>query len=91
MLSFPAPLPLQKMGVLGELILCSSVITRQAREQRHTPRVECAILVVHGLLHLLGFDHERSAPEARKMLAQEKRILALLGIRRDSLIGRVKV
>ncbi len=54
---------------LGELIFCSQVIQRQARKNRHSYRDELAYLTLHGLLHLLGFEHEKGGLEAERMYA----------------------
>ncbi|MFN7825729.1 MAG: rRNA maturation RNase YbeY [Pseudobdellovibrionaceae bacterium] len=52
---------------LGELIFCEKVILRQAREHGLKPLEEWAYLLIHGVLHLLGYDHEHKKVEARKM------------------------
>lgn len=44
-------------GLLGDIVLCPAVTDRQAAEHGHTPREEGEYLLVHGLLHLLGYDH----------------------------------
>ena len=75
-LSFPAPKPFLKQGVLGELVICRPVLIRQAREQGHSEARELDILLVHGLLHLLGWDHEEGPREARAMAVLEQRLLA---------------
>jgi probable rRNA maturation factor len=62
----------------GDLVLCTPVVRREAREQGKPFRAHCAHLVIHGMLHLQGYDHERDA-EARRMEAREARILAGLG------------
>ena len=62
----------------GDLVLCVPVVRREAREQGKSFRAHCAHLVIHGMLHLQGFDHERAA-EARRMEARETRVLAGLG------------
>jgi probable rRNA maturation factor len=62
----------------GDLVLCVPVVRREAREQGKSFRAHCAHLVIHGMLHLQGFDHERAA-EARRMEARETRVLARLG------------
>jgi len=64
----------------GDLVLCVPVVRREAREQGKTFRAHCAHLVIHGMLHLQGFDHERDA-EARRMEAREVRVLGRLGYR----------
>jgi len=62
----------------GDLVLCVPVVRREAREQGKTFRAHCAHLVIHGMLHLQGFDHMRPA-DARRMEARETRLLARLG------------
>jgi probable rRNA maturation factor len=54
-LSFAAEEP----GFLGEVVIASGVARRQAQEAGHPVRVELRVLALHGLLHLLGYDHER--------------------------------
>jgi probable rRNA maturation factor len=51
-------------GVLGDLVLCSAVAERQAAEAGHSTRDEVELLTVHGILHLLGYDH--AEPEEHK-------------------------
>jgi probable rRNA maturation factor len=63
---------------LGELVICAPLVALEARAQRKTLRAHCAHLTIHGVLHLLGFDHERAA-QARKMAAREIQILDRLG------------
>jgi probable rRNA maturation factor len=63
---------------LGELVICAAVVAREARVQGKTPQAHWAHMTVHGVLHLLGFDHER-AREARKMALREVQILDRLG------------
>ncbi len=62
----------------GDIVLCAPVVAREARDQGKPVAAHFAHLVVHGLLHLQGFDHEESR-EARRMEAREKRILRGLG------------
>ena len=66
-------------GVSGDLVLCAPVLRREAREQGKTLRNHCAHLVVHGMLHMQGLDHEDDR-EARRMEARETAILAMFGI-----------
>lgn len=61
---------------LGELILCSQVVQRQAKEHKLSYRDECAYLVLHGILHLLGFEHENSDKEAAKMYSVQDALFA---------------
>jgi len=63
---------------LGELVICAPLVALEARAQDKTLRAHWAHLTIHGVLHLLGFDHER-ATEARKMAAREIQILDRLG------------
>jgi probable rRNA maturation factor len=73
-LSFPyARRPLQ-----GDIVICAPVVAREARTQGKAVRVHHAHLLVHGLLHLMGLDHERDA-DATRMEKRERRILAALG------------
>ena len=62
----------------GDLVLCVPVVRREAQEQGKGFRAHCAHLVIHGMLHLQGFDHERDA-DARRMEAREVRLLSRLG------------
>ncbi|MDI3262328.1 MAG: rRNA maturation RNase YbeY [Fulvimonas sp.] len=79
-LSFPAePPPDLRLALLGDLALCAPVVMREAQAQGKRPRDHFAHLTVHGVLHLLGHDHEEAAA-AEVMEALEKRILAGLGI-----------
>lgn len=63
---------------LGELVICAPVVAAEAHAQRKTRNQHWAHMTVHGLLHLLGFDHER-ADEALKMEKIEVQILDRLG------------
>jgi probable rRNA maturation factor len=62
----------------GDIVLCHPVIAREAREQGKTLRARYAHLVVHGILHLRGYDHLRTVDAAR-MEKAEIRILRRLG------------
>ena len=63
----------------GDVVLCHPVVLREARTQGKTHTAHYAHLVVHGILHLRGFDHARRADAAR-MEAAERRILRRLGV-----------
>lgn len=78
-LSFPAELP-EDLGLqlLGDLVLCAPVISREAAEQGKPLAAHWAHLTVHGCLHLLGFDHQTDA-EAEAMESLETEILGRLG------------
>jgi len=79
----PAPGAAQRSKsarLLGDLVICAPVVAREAAEQGKRPREHWAHLTIHGVLHLLGHDHDAPA-EARRMETLEIRILAGLGIR----------
>jgi probable rRNA maturation factor len=79
-LSFPAPqVAAASSGLLGDLVICPAVLRAEAREQSKDVRAHWAHMVVHGLLHLLGYDHERER-DARRMERREVRVLRQLGI-----------
>ncbi len=82
-LSFPAPpdmpIPEGEPRQLGDIVLSFGVIAREAAEQGKTLHDHTAHLIVHGMLHLLGFDHETDA-EAGEMERLEASILKGLGI-----------
>jgi len=65
--------------LLGDVVLALGTLRREARQQRKTLRSHFLHLVVHGVLHLLGFDHDRSRA-AKRMETLERRILAGLGV-----------
>lgn len=52
---------------LGELLLCSDVLLKQARQQGHSLEIETLYMLIHGVLHLLGYDHELSKREEKVM------------------------
>lgn len=61
-LSFPAkPSPQRTNDFLGDIVIARGVARRQAREAGHTETMEIRVLALHGLLHLLGYDHERDS------------------------------
>jgi probable rRNA maturation factor len=79
-LSFSAPEPFRGHGYLGELVLCAPVLEKQAAALKHSSEHELDVLLAHGLLHLLGLDHERSRAEAKRMGALERRLLSGYGL-----------
>lgn len=86
-LSFVADPFFQAQGILGELLICAPVLIRQANEVGHSWKKEADVLIVHGVLHLLNFDHEVDAKAATQMKKWEKK---LLGSQiKSSLIERV--
>jgi len=79
-LSFPVELPPGIASpLLGDLAICAPVVAREAREQGKALRDHYAHLTVHGVLHLLGFDHQENT-EAARMEKLETGILAKLGV-----------
>jgi rRNA maturation RNase YbeY len=85
-LSFPADRFFQEKGFLGDLVICGPVLLKQAKEQDHDWKTELDVLIVHGLLHLFHFDHEKGKAEAKKMKTWEEKLLGAK--RRTSLITR---
>ncbi|WP_312515255.1 rRNA maturation RNase YbeY [Stutzerimonas nitrititolerans] len=79
-LSFPADVPdeLLDIPLLGDLVICVPVVAREAAEQGKPQEAHWAHLVIHGCLHLLGYDHIDDA-EADEMEALERQLLAELG------------
>ena len=65
---------------LGDVVLARQTVWREARSQGKTAPDHVTHLVVHGTLHLMGYDHETSEADAERMEALERRILAKLGI-----------
>jgi rRNA maturation RNase YbeY len=63
---------------LGDIVISVPVAVRQARAAGHPVAREIEILLVHGLLHLLGYDHERGPREARRMRLRELQLLKRL-------------
>ena len=68
-----------RMPLLGDIVLCAPVVAREAKEQKKPLGDHYAHLTVHGVLHLLGWDHQ-DAREADCMEALEREILAGLGV-----------
>lgn len=74
-LSFPAnPAPGVRPRPLGDVLLCPTVLRREARAQGKSEQAHWAHLVVHGTLHLVGYDHDRERAAAR----MERREIAVL-------------
>jgi probable rRNA maturation factor len=64
--------------LLGDVIISVEQARRQAKERSHSLRREMVTLLIHGILHLLGYDHERSARQAKIMFALERQLAAYL-------------
>jgi len=67
-------LPPDGVTRLGEVIISYPQAAEQAREQGHSPEKELALLIIHGILHLLGYDHEEPEGES-KMRGRERELL----------------
>lgn len=65
--------------ICGDLVICSPVVEREAKEQDKSLEAHIAHLIVHGMLHLQGYDHETSKADARRMENHERAILLALG------------
>jgi probable rRNA maturation factor len=79
-LSFPADLPPEiELPLLGDIVLCAPLIAAEAAAQRKPADAHWAHLTIHGVLHLLGHDHQ-AAEQAEQMEALEIAVLESLGI-----------
>ena len=77
-LSFPCNAPAEAASnLLGDVVICAPVVLREAASQGKNAEAHWAHLVAHGVLHLLGYDHDQA--QAAAMEALETRILATLG------------
>jgi probable rRNA maturation factor len=79
-LSFPALEIFARQGHLGDLVICAPMLEEQARRIGHSPKQELHVLLVHGLLHLLGYDHEKSTRDSSEMAEWESQILGDVGL-----------
>jgi len=77
-LSFPTPGRLEEKLLLGDIVIAHETIAREAAEQGKTFEDHTTHMIVHGFLHLIGYDHE-TPEEADVMEALERRIAATLG------------
>ena len=78
-LSFPADVPTEiDSGLLGDLVICAPLVQLEAAQQQKSEEAHWAHLVIHGVLHLLGHDHQIPA-EAKQMEALEIDLLGHLG------------
>lgn len=67
--------------ILGDIVLCAEQVVLQAKEYGHSQKRECAFLIVHSMLHLLGFDHMTPEDEA-VMTKEADALMTILGISR---------
>jgi probable rRNA maturation factor len=68
----------QHTSELGDIVISPSVALRQSVEHMETFDQEMDMLLIHGLLHLIGYDHEKNSYQARKMRAMEKELLVVV-------------
>ena len=87
-LSFPSPREFAVQGYLGELLLCREQTKRQAKEHGHAFKVETSILLVHGMLHLMGLDHENQKTKAGKQQAKTMQAIEVAVLGQKGLIQR---
>lgn len=90
-LSFPSDLPDEMAEILesfpiGDLVICIPVVLREAAEQGKKPLTHFTHMLVHGTLHLMGYDHETSEQDAEEMEAIEIEILEKLGFENPYLL-----
>jgi len=74
-LSFPSIEIFKQQGYLGDLVICAPVLLKQAKEFKQDWKQEVDVLLVHGILHLVGLDHEKSDRDALEMEKWERKIL----------------
>jgi probable rRNA maturation factor len=78
-LSFPYETGPDANRISGDLVLCLPVLSAEAAQQGKSLEAHCAHLIVHGMLHLQGHDHETGQEDADRMEALEREILDTLG------------
>lgn len=88
--AFDEDIPLDEVLELGDIILAPEVIARQAPGFGNAPADECRLMLVHGLLHLLGYDHIEDE-EAEEMEAREDALLRELAVQRGDDPSKVEV
>ena len=84
-LSFPmyeAEERILPMSSLGDIVICVPVMIAQAKAYGHSVQRELCFLFVHGLLHLLGYDHEISEAEEKRQFGRQEEVLANIGLNR---------
>jgi probable rRNA maturation factor len=72
----------EELLILGDIVISLETAEKQAREYEHSFEREIAFLTAHGMLHLLGYDHE-SEEQEKKMFSRQEALLNRLGLRRD--------
>jgi len=79
--------PMDDDVIIGDVVVCVGVARRQADERGYELRDELRVLLVHGLLHLLGYDHETGEEDAAEMREAEGRLLRNLGWEGEGLVA----
>ena len=78
-LSFPVEIPDEvELNLLGDLVICAPVVEREAKEQGKSSEAHWVHMVIHGTLHLLGYDHQTDK-QAQEMEYIERNILIKIG------------
>lgn len=72
--------PNSSAGLLGDVVIAVPTAVRQAKQGQRSLEEELIVLLIHGILHLCGYDHERSEKEARRMHRRERMILRTLAL-----------
>ena len=72
-------------AVVGDVVISLDTAARQAQQRGSSAADEVRALLIHGILHLFGYDHERSVLEARRMKATERRLRVVLARGKPSL------
>ncbi len=87
-LSFETNGHFKRLGMMGSVVICLPVLKRQAKEHGHSEKAELDLLLSHGVLHLLGMDHERSKKASNEMALAEGELLRALGYKNSGLVER---
>ncbi len=74
-LSFPVNETINGLRILGDVVISQDTAERQARELGHSLRDEIKRLLIHGIVHLLGYDHEKGGEEEKKFFEMENYLL----------------
>jgi probable rRNA maturation factor len=78
-------------ATLGDVVISIETAERQAQRQGISAEARLRTLLIHGVLHLLGYDHESSRADARRMFAKERELLTALARRKGNLSSAVRI